>query len=154
MTQEEASHLVYAAQQSGEQVVMTNGCFDLLHAGHISYLKQASALGDRLLVAVNDDTMVRELKGEGRPVNSLEQRMEVLAALGCVDWVVSFSEPTPERLVTQLSPDILVKGGDYKPDEIAGSAHMRRLNRRVEVLPFVTGCSTTSMIHRIKQAGE
>jgi len=106
------------ARAQGERVVFTNGCFDILHAGHVSYLEQAREQGDRLIVAVNGDASVTRLKGPGRPINSVDRRMAVLAGLGAVDWVVSFSEDTPERLITLLKPDILVKGGDYGVDQV------------------------------------
>jgi len=109
----------------GERVVMTNGCFDLLHAGHVHYLAQARALGDRLIVAVNDDASVKRLKGDSRPVMPLEQRMQVLAALADVDWVVAFSEDTPADLIAAVCPDVLVKGGDYQPESIAGYAAVK-----------------------------
>lgn len=138
------------AQQRGEKVVMTNGCFDILHAGHVSYLQQARALGQRLIVAVNDDDSVRRLKGDGRPVNNLERRMAVLAALGAVDWVVSFSEDTPQRLIAKVLPDLLVKGGDYKPEDIAGGSEVIANGGEVRVLGFEDGVSTTAIINRIK----
>ena len=100
---------------------MTNGCFDILHAGHVAYLEEAKSLGDRLIVAVNDDDSVRRLKGESRPVNALEDRMLVLAGLAAVDWVVPFADDTPAALIAALLPDVLVKGGDYRPEEIAGA---------------------------------
>ena len=112
---------VELARSRCERIVMTNGCFDILHAGHVSYLESARALGDRLIVAINDDKSVRMVKGISRPFNKLNHRIAVLAALHCVDWVVAFSEETPERLICRILPDFLVKGGDYHPDEIAGS---------------------------------
>jgi D-beta-D-heptose 7-phosphate kinase/D-beta-D-heptose 1-phosphate adenosyltransferase len=129
---------------------MTNGCFDILHAGHVTYLQQAAKLGDRLVIAVNDDASVRRLKGKDRPVNNLQSRMTVLAALECVDWVVPFTEETPARLIEKLSPDVLVKGGDYKPDEIAGAEHVRKKGGQVIVLDFVQGHSTTAIIDGIR----
>ncbi|WKE64745.1 bifunctional D-glycero-beta-D-manno-heptose-7-phosphate kinase/D-glycero-beta-D-manno-heptose 1-phosphate adenylyltransferase HldE [Gallaecimonas kandeliae] len=138
------------AQRRGEKVVMTNGCFDILHAGHVGYLQQARALGDRLIVAVNDDDSVRRLKGDGRPVNNLERRMTVLAALGAVDWVVSFGEDTPQRLIAHVLPDLLVKGGDYKVEDIAGGAEVMANGGEVKVLGFEDGVSTTAIIERIK----
>ena len=111
---------VRAAQARGEKVVMTNGCFDILHAGHVAYLEHARQLGDRLIVAVNDDASIARLKGPKRPINPLHRRMQVLAGLGAVDWVVPFSEDTPARLIEAVLPDILVKGGDYRPEDIAG----------------------------------
>ena len=141
------------ARARGERIVMTNGVFDLLHAGHVTYLEQARALGDRLVVAVNDDASTRRLgKGAGRPVNPLEQRMAVLAGLAAVDWVVPFTEDTPERLICRLLPDVLVKGGDYRPEEIAGGRCVTEHDGEVKVVRFVDGCSTTQTIERILRA--
>lgn len=140
---------VAEAKAQGERIVMTNGCFDILHAGHVAYLEQASRLGDRLIVAVNDDASVSRLKGPSRPVNPLERRMAVLAGLASVDWVVGFSEDTPEALICRVCPDVLVKGGDYQPEEIAGGECVRAAGGEVRVLPFVEGVSTTGMIERI-----
>jgi D-beta-D-heptose 7-phosphate kinase/D-beta-D-heptose 1-phosphate adenosyltransferase len=142
-----------AARARGERVVMTNGCFDLLHAGHVRYLAQARALGDRLVVAVNDDAGVARLKGAGRPLNSLAARMCVLEALSCVDWVVPFSEDTPARLVARLAPDVLVKGGDYRADEIAGGASVIARGGSVQVLEFVAGYSTSAILARAGGGG-
>lgn len=139
------------ARASGERIVMTNGCFDILHAGHVAYLSQARELGDRLIVAVNDDASVKRLKGEDRPVNALMQRMAVLAGLESVDWVVPFSEDTPERLICNLGPDVLVKGGDYKPDAIAGGECVKQGGGEVVVLDFIDGCSTTNIIESIRK---
>lgn len=136
-------------EPNSETVVMTNGCFDILHAGHIQYLTQARQLGDRLIVALNDDDSVRRLKGKTRPINSLEQRMIVLNALECVDEVVAFSEDTPEKLICQILPDILVKGGDYTVDQIAGSDCVLKNGGKVLTLDFVEGCSTSNIIERI-----
>jgi D-beta-D-heptose 7-phosphate kinase/D-beta-D-heptose 1-phosphate adenosyltransferase len=141
---------VARAQAAGECVVMTNGCFDILHPGHIRYLQQARALGARLIVAVNTDDSVRRLKGASRPVNTLETRMLMLAALTSVDWVVPFDEDTPQRLICALKPDILVKGGDYRIEDIAGGACVLAAGGAVKVLSFVDGHSTTGMIARIK----
>ncbi|MCM2129328.1 bifunctional D-glycero-beta-D-manno-heptose-7-phosphate kinase/D-glycero-beta-D-manno-heptose 1-phosphate adenylyltransferase HldE [Larsenimonas rhizosphaerae] len=142
-----------AAQGRGEKVVMTNGCFDILHAGHVAYLEQARRLGDRLVVAVNDDASVRRLKGEKRPINALARRMQVLAGLSAVDWVVPFSEDTPAELIEELLPDILVKGGDYRPEDIAGGDAVRRHGGEVRVLGFEDGVSTTAMISTILGRG-
>ncbi|MDJ0741229.1 MAG: bifunctional D-glycero-beta-D-manno-heptose-7-phosphate kinase/D-glycero-beta-D-manno-heptose 1-phosphate adenylyltransferase HldE [Gammaproteobacteria bacterium] len=144
---------VAAARARGETVVMTNGCFDILHAGHVTYLEEASKLGDRLIVAVNVDETVRALKGADRPVNPLDNRMHVLAALGCVDWVVPFSEETPERLICEVAPDYLVKGGDNDPDSIPGAACVREAGGRVAVLSYVDGVSTTRIVEAIRQQG-
>jgi D-beta-D-heptose 7-phosphate kinase/D-beta-D-heptose 1-phosphate adenosyltransferase len=139
------------ARSHGERIVMTNGCFDILHAGHVAYLAAARRLGDRLIVAVNDDASVQRLKGRGRPVNPLDRRMTVLAALGSVDWVVPFSEDTPERLICEIQPDLLVKGGDYRPEEIAGHDCVRRYGGEVVVLGFEDGCSTSGIIDAIRK---
>ncbi|WP_369308562.1 bifunctional D-glycero-beta-D-manno-heptose-7-phosphate kinase/D-glycero-beta-D-manno-heptose 1-phosphate adenylyltransferase HldE [Providencia rettgeri] len=149
MTESELKQAVADARQRGERVVMTNGCFDILHAGHVSYLANARKLGDRLIVAVNSDASTRRLKGETRPVNPLEQRMTVLGALGAVDWVVAFEEDTPQRLIAEILPDILVKGGDYRPEEIAGSAEVWAAGGEVKVLNFEDGISTTNIIKNI-----
>ncbi|MEQ5572431.1 bifunctional D-glycero-beta-D-manno-heptose-7-phosphate kinase/D-glycero-beta-D-manno-heptose 1-phosphate adenylyltransferase HldE [Providencia huaxiensis] len=149
MTENELKQAVENARQRGERVVMTNGCFDILHAGHVSYLANARKLGDRLIVAVNSDASTRRLKGETRPVNPLEQRMTVLGALGAVDWVVAFEEDTPQRLIAEVLPDILVKGGDYRPEEIAGSAEVWAAGGEVKVLNFEDGISTTNIIKNI-----
>jgi len=145
------SALIQKSRGMGEKIVMTNGCFDILHAGHTGYLERARQLGDRLIVAVNDDASVARLKGPGRPINSLTQRMKVLAALQSVDWVVPFSEDTPERLICSVMPDILVKGGDYKPREIAGYECVKRNGGDVIVLGYEQGCSTTDIIDSIRQ---
>lgn len=143
--------LTARARAAGERIVMTNGCFDILHAGHVGYLQQARALGDRLIVAVNDDDSVRRLKGTGRPVNPLGARAAVLAALAAVDWVVPFAEDTPERLICRLLPEVLVKGGDYRVEDIAGGACVMRAGGEVRVLDFVDGHSTTRMIETIRK---
>ncbi|MBN2885942.1 MAG: D-glycero-beta-D-manno-heptose 1-phosphate adenylyltransferase, partial [Chromatiaceae bacterium] len=141
---------VEQARARGERVVMTNGCFDILHAGHVAYLRAARALGDRLVVAVNDDASVRRLKGAERPVNPLESRLSVLAALASVDWVCAFGEDTPERLICRVRPDILVKGGDYRPEDIAGGQCVRAAGGEVRVLDFLPGHSTSGLIQRIR----
>ncbi|NOQ64889.1 MAG: bifunctional D-glycero-beta-D-manno-heptose-7-phosphate kinase/D-glycero-beta-D-manno-heptose 1-phosphate adenylyltransferase HldE [Methyloprofundus sp.] len=138
------------AQKSGEKVVMTNGCFDILHAGHVAYLEQAKLLGDRLVVAINSDASVQQLKGDSRPINKLADRMTIIAALGCVDWVIPFFEETPERIYSQFLPDVLVKGGDYKPDEVVGGEAVIKAGGKVQILDFVDGKSTTRTIDRIK----
>ncbi|EFB72783.1 Bifunctional protein hldE [Providencia rustigianii] len=149
MTESQLKQAVADARKRGERVVMTNGCFDILHAGHVSYLANARKLGDRLIVAVNSDASTRRLKGETRPVNPLDQRMIVLGALGAVDWVVPFEEDTPQRLISEILPDILVKGGDYQPDEIAGSKEVWAAGGEVMVLNFEDGISTTNIIKNI-----
>lgn len=138
------------ARAHGEKIVMTNGCFDILHAGHITYLEKAKALGHRLIIAVNDDASVKRLKGKERPINSLEQRLLILAALRAVDWVVPFSDDTPEKLIRKISPDILVKGGDYEVQQIAGSSYVQSYGGEVVIVPFVEGFSTSGTIKKMK----
>ena len=150
MSEARLVEFVRRAQRAGERVVMTNGCFDILHPGHVEYLRQARTLGDRLVVAVNDDDSVRRLKGQGRPVNALEHRLLMLSALDCVDAVVAFAEDTPERLICAVLPDVLVKGGDYRPEQIVGGDCVRRAGGEVKVLGFVEGHSTTGLIAKIR----
>ncbi|EED36305.1 bifunctional protein HldE [Luminiphilus syltensis NOR5-1B] len=142
--------LVEQARLNGERVVMTNGCFDLLHAGHVAYLEAARALGDRLIVALNDDASVARLKGPERPINPLDSRARVLSGLRSVDWVVPFEEDTPANLIADVLPDVLVKGGDYEVEAIAGHRAVLDAGGRVEILDFVDGHSTSSMISTIK----
>lgn len=151
MTEEELKEEVQKARMRGEKIVITNGCFDILHAGHVSYLANARKLGDRLIVAVNSDASVKQLKGESRPINPLMQRMIVLGALDSVDWVVPFEEETPQRLIATILPDVLVKGGDYKPEDIAGGKEVIAAGGTVKVLNFEDGCSTTNIINAIKK---
>lgn len=139
------------ARAQGESIVMTNGCFDILHAGHVTYLEQAKQLGSRLIVAVNSDHSIKKIKGEGRPVNALERRMAVLAGLNAVDWVVAFSEDTPERLLKLIKPDILVKGGDYKLNAVVGADIVKGYGGQVKVLAKVDECSTTAILNKIRQ---
>ena len=139
-----------AARAQGHTIVMTNGCFDILHAGHVHYLSQARQLGDRLIVAVNDDASVARLKGASRPLNPLAQRMAVLGGLAAVDWVVPFSEDTPERLICAVLPDVLVKGGDYQVHEIAGGECVLAHGGRVTTIEFVEPCSTSALIRKIQ----
>lgn len=138
-----------AMRAEGESLVFTNGCFDLLHPGHLRYLRRARALGDRLVVAVNSDETVRNLKGSRRPILPVDERMELLAALEFVDFVVSFGEPTPLEVITAVLPDVLVKGGDWTPDNIVGKRVVESHGGRVLSLPFADGYSTTDIIQRI-----
>lgn len=138
------------ARAHGEKIVFTNGCFDILHAGHVTYLEQARAQGDRLVLAVNDDASVSRLKGPGRPINSVDRRMAVLAGLGAVDWVVSFSEDTPENLLRQVKPDVLVKGGDYGIEGVVGADIVRAYGGEVRVLGLVENSSTTAIVEKIR----
>jgi D-beta-D-heptose 7-phosphate kinase/D-beta-D-heptose 1-phosphate adenosyltransferase len=151
MSEEQLKIAVELAQARGENIIMTNGCFDILHAGHVSYLTTAKTLGSRLIVAVNDDASVTRLKGPGRPVNQVERRMAVLAGLGAVDWVVPFSEDTPQRLIANILPNTLVKGGDYKVEDIAGGAEVIAAGGDVKVLNFEDGISTTKIINAIRK---
>lgn len=150
VSQQDLMTAVNQCRQRGEVIVMTNGCFDILHAGHVTYLQQARDQGDRLIVAVNVDETVRKLKGEDRPVNPVEHRMRMLAALECVDWVLPFEEETPTRLICEVLPDILVKGGDNDPDRIPGGDCVREHGGEVRVLSYVEGVSTTEIIGTIR----
>lgn len=152
LSEDELINAVTAARARGEKIVMTNGCFDILHAGHVQYLAQARQLGDRVIVAVNDDASVQRLKGDARPINSLTQRMQVLAALESVDWVVAFSGDTPERLICRLLPDTLVKGGDYQAHQVAGYHCVRARGGEVRILTYQDGVSTTRIIGAIRSA--
>jgi D-beta-D-heptose 7-phosphate kinase/D-beta-D-heptose 1-phosphate adenosyltransferase len=150
VTRDELTVLIDEARQRGERVVMTNGCFDILHAGHVAYLEEAKSLGDRLVVAVNDDDSVRRLKGESRPINALGDRLLVLAGLAAVDWVIPFTEDTPAELIATVLPDVLVKGGDYEPEEIAGGKDVLQNGGEVRVLSFRDGHSTSRIIEKLR----
>jgi len=139
------------ARAHGEKIVFTNGCFDILHAGHVGYLEQARKQGDRLILAINSDASVTRLKGEGRPINPVERRMTVLAGLEAVDWVVSFEDDTPERLLELLKPDILVKGGDYSRKEVVGWEIVEGYGGEIKVLDFLDDCSTTAIVQKIQE---
>ena len=149
MTEDEALIAVASMKAEGKRVVMTNGCFDLLHPGHVSYSSQAAELADVLIVAVNDDASVARLKGPDRPINGIESRMSVLAGLRAVSYVVPFSEDTPARLISAISPDVLVKGGDYAVADIAGHEHVLASGGDVVILDFVEGFSPTAAIERM-----
>jgi D-beta-D-heptose 7-phosphate kinase/D-beta-D-heptose 1-phosphate adenosyltransferase len=148
----EATRAVRSAQRRGEQVVFTNGCFDLLHVGHVRSLAQARGLGDRLIVAVNSDAGVRRLKGRGRPIVPASQRAEVLAALACVDWVVVFRDDTPRSLIRALRPDLLAKGGDWSLDSIVGADDVRSWGGRVVRLRQVQSARTSRIVDRIRSS--
>ena len=134
---------------AGQSLVFTNGVFDILHVGHVRYLAQARALGDALVVAVNSDASVRELKGAGRPLTTADDRAEILAALEAVNYVTIFDDLSPRSLITELLPDVLVKGGDYALDQIHGREEVEAAGGRVVSLPFVEGASTSGIIERI-----
>lgn len=145
--------LLEEARRRKRRIVFTNGCFDLMHVGHTRYLEEAKALGDVLVVGVNTDASVRTLnKAPDRPIVPDAQRAEVIAALGCVDYVVLFAEPDPGNLIAAVQPDVLVKGGDWKPDQIVGREIVEARGGAVKTIPLVPGHSTTAMIHRIRSA--
>ena len=140
---------VESYRASFRRIVFTNGCFDILHAGHVSYLKRARELGDILIIGVNSDVSVSRLKGPSRPINPLSDRIQVLSALGCVDHLVSFYEDTPSNLIQMVRPDVYVKGGDYTKETLPEALVVEQLGGAVQILPFVENRSTTSIIERI-----
>ncbi len=150
MSAEQLLRAVLVARSRGERIVFTNGCFDILHAGHVDYLADAKAEGDRLIVGINSDDSVHRLKGEGRPINPLDRRMTMLAGLSAVDWVVSFDGDTPEALLETIKPDVLVKGGDYTVDEVVGADIVRAAGGEVKVLSLLEDCSTTALVEKIR----
>ena len=150
LSKAEVKKLCQQSQKDSMKVVFTNGCFDVLHAGHVTYLQAAKKLGDKLVVGLNSDSSVKKLKGKERPINSLEERMTILKALGCVDWVVPFTEETPLNLIKYLKPNVLVKGADYKTEDIVGSNFVLKNKGEVKTIPLVEGLSTTKKIQKIK----
>jgi rfaE bifunctional protein nucleotidyltransferase chain/domain len=136
-------------RKAGYKIVFTNGCFDIIHRGHVELLRFARSLGDVLVVGLNDDESVSRLKGENRPINTLEDRAFVLLSIRWVDFVVPFSEDTPERIIREISPDVLVKGGDYRIEDIAGADFVLSRGGRVEIFNYLEGYSTTSIIKKI-----
>ena len=143
------ARIIAKDKAKGKKVVFTNGCFDILHVGHIEYLNKARALGDLLVIGLNSDRSVKKIKGKGRPINKELDRAKVLAALSFVDYVTIFSSPTPEGLIKILKPDILVKGGDWKVNEIVGGDFVKLRGGKVVSIPFVKGYSTTSLIKKM-----
>ena len=137
-------------RKNGKKVVFTNGCFDILHAGHVHYLEQAKELGDELVVGLNSDSSVKTLKGPSRPINNLEQRAKVLSSLKCVDRIVSFADETPIKLIKEIKPDVLVKGGDYKAKDVVGHEEIKSWGGEVKIIPLVPGLSTTNIIKKLK----
>jgi D-beta-D-heptose 7-phosphate kinase/D-beta-D-heptose 1-phosphate adenosyltransferase len=131
-----------------KKIVFTNGCFDILHVGHVDYLSRAKDMGDILVVGLNSDSSVKKIKGAGRPINKESDRVKVLSALSFVDYIISFNETTPENLIKKVRPDILVKGGDWKIEDIVGGAFVRSRGGKVKSIPFVKGYSTTSIIEK------
>jgi D-beta-D-heptose 7-phosphate kinase/D-beta-D-heptose 1-phosphate adenosyltransferase len=154
LTRTRAAQVLRRAQRRGERVVFSNGCFDLLHVGHVRSLEEARSHGDRLVVAINTDRSVRRLKGPGRPVVGERQRAEVLAGLACVDWVVLFGEETPLRVIRALRPDVLAKGGDWKRDQIVGREDVEGWGGRVVRLRQVPGVRTSAVVERMAKRGE
>jgi D-beta-D-heptose 7-phosphate kinase/D-beta-D-heptose 1-phosphate adenosyltransferase len=152
LSQDKLLGLRQSLRAAGKTVVFTNGVFDLLHVGHVRYLAAARALGDALVVAVNSDRTVRDLKGPGRPVTAENERAEILAALRQVDYVTIFDDVSPRSLIAALLPDVLVKGGDYTLDEIHGREEVEAAGGRVVSLPFIPGASTSTIVERIKEA--
>ena len=150
MTLEECCEFRHECRAAGERVAFTNGCFDLLHAGHVRYLNAARALADRLVVGVNADASVRALKGPPRPVTPEAERAEILAALAAVDAVVIFCMPTPARLIEHLTPDVLVKGGDWPLEAIVGREHVLAHGGRVLTIPVLEGRSTTALLDALR----
>ena len=151
VTPEQLMVAIEDARAHGEKIVFTNGCFDILHAGHVGYLEQARKQGDRLVLAINGDDSIRRLKGEGRPINPVDRRMAVMAGLESVDWVVSFDEDTPENLLRMVKPDVLVKGGDYTLDQVVGAPIVQEYGGEVKVLAFLDNCSTTAIVEKIRK---
>jgi D-beta-D-heptose 7-phosphate kinase/D-beta-D-heptose 1-phosphate adenosyltransferase len=148
-TAKELTKLIRKEQLSGKKIIMTNGCFDILHPGHINYLKLARNMGDRLIVALNTDGSVRKLKGDSRPINSLEFRAEMLNALSFVDWITFFDEETPEEIYKLIKPNVLVKGGDYETKNIVGADYIRSIGGDVKVIKYLSEYSTTKIINKI-----
>jgi rfaE bifunctional protein nucleotidyltransferase chain/domain len=146
----EIEKICNSLREQNKKIVFTNGCFDILHRGHIEYLTKAKEFGDVLIVGLNSDTSVQRLKGKDRPINSESDRARILDALKPVDYVVIFEEDTPLRLIQMVKPDVLVKGGDYKVEEIVGSEFVMSYGGKVEIIPFVEGKSTTKIIQKIK----
>ena len=138
-----------AARGQGEKIVMTNGCFDILHAGHVTYLQQAKALGTRLVVALNSDQSISRLKGDGRPIHQLSDRMAIVSSLAVVDWVVSFDGDDPGSLVESINPDVLVKGGDYNVEDIVGAKHVLANGGEVRTVPYIDGLSSSAIIEKL-----
>ena len=151
LTRSELQRRLQKVRRAGKRIVFTNGCFDLIHPGHVRYLRAAKGLGDVLVVALNSDSSVRRLKGPGRPLVLQRDRCEVVAALEMVDYVTVFGEDTPYRLIKELAPDVLVKGGDWKPDQIVGADLVRARGGTVRALPFARGYSTTKLVRKAER---
>jgi D-beta-D-heptose 7-phosphate kinase/D-beta-D-heptose 1-phosphate adenosyltransferase len=150
-SREELQSLIISLQKQGKKIVFTNGCFDLIHLGHVRLLQEAQAQGDKLIIAINTDYSVRGLKGHLRPILGEQERAEMLAALACVDFVTFFDEPTPLETILLLHPDVLVKGADYTLDEIVGKKEVLAYGGKVIAIPLTPGYSTTALIEKIKK---
>lgn len=154
VTAEQVSSLVQTWRESGGRIVFTNGCFDLLHKGHIDYLNRAADLGNHLVVGLNSDASVTRLKGENRPLQDEGSRSFIMASLECVSAVVLFKEDTPQHLIERVQPDVLVKGGDYTPETVVGASFVEDNGGRVEIIPFLEGYSTSSIEEKIRRASD
>lgn len=143
------ANILRRLKAAGKKIVFTNGCFDILHVGHVTYLEKARSLGDVLVVGLNSDCSVKEIKGNDRPINSQKDRAKVLAGLSSVDYITIFDEPTPEELIKELEPGLLVKGGDWGMNDIIGGSFVRSIGGKVVTVPFVNGYSTTSVIKKM-----
>ncbi|HOF04550.1 MAG TPA: D-glycero-beta-D-manno-heptose 1-phosphate adenylyltransferase [Syntrophales bacterium] len=151
VTKEQLKERLRKLREEGKTIVFTNGCFDILHVGHVRYLREAGKLGDVLILGLNSDASVRSIKGEKRPLVPEDERADIMAALACVDYVVIFPEPTPQELIEYLQPDVLVKGNDWQEDAIAGAAFVKAAGGRVVTIPLTVGRSTTNIVEKIRQ---
>ena len=150
----EINNIVNELKRKGKRIVFTNGCFDILHAGHIKLLKKAKKLGDVLIVGINKDKSIKKIKGKDRPIMDEKQRIEIISAIEFVDYVVPFGDTTPEKLIKIIRPDIIVKGGDYKKDEVVGKNIVEKYGGKVYIFPLVKNISTTKIINKIKKMKE
>ncbi|UCC38850.1 MAG: D-glycero-beta-D-manno-heptose 1-phosphate adenylyltransferase [Candidatus Aminicenantes bacterium] len=150
----ELSKIRKKLKQQGKKVVFTNGCFDLLHSGHIHLFREAKEYGDILVVAVNDDFSIKKIKGASRPIFPLEERLEILEAIEEIDYLTHFSEETPQKIIAALVPDVLVKGGDWKPDEVVGKREVEGAGGEVKIVPYREACSTSDIIDRIVRSAK
>ena len=148
------AEIVNELKRKGKKIVFTNGCFDILHSGHIKLLKKAKELGDVLILGINKDKSIKKLKGKGRPIMNEKQRIEIISAIEFVDYVVPFGQPTPEKLIKRIKPDIIVKGGDYKKNEVIGKDIVEKYGGKVYIFPLVKNISTTKIIKKIKKMEE
>lgn len=150
-TREELKRIVLRLKKQGKKIVFTNGCFDILHYGHIKYLQDAKGLADVLVLGLNSDSSVKKIKGSARPINKQLDRARVLSALSCVDYLTIFSEDTPLRLIRLIQPDVLVKGGDWQTEKIVGAPFVKARGGKVLAIPYIKGYSTTQQIKKISE---